>query len=264
MVLGGQEAPVEVPGLANGHGGPVSRHHLHPGSRINLHQGVGDEDDVHAVEDRGQDGVPEAGLALEVEDADHDLALGVVASQGQSAGVREHGVACHADAQHGPILLRRVLDVSRRFVRQARRRQPILGRFGQPFRHEPLELWPALEVDHVPGGRLLWQALVAGFGGQGQVDVAAAQQEADLLWSGVATRDRHLDRYGHSSGHDAPVERTQEAQRVVVRVDEGYAVARLDAAHGVRSEPDSVQQCVSDLVRAAQKFAWKQIKNINY
>ena len=91
MIFGGQEAPVEVPGLANGHRGPVLGHHLHPGGGVDLHEGVGDEDDVHSVEDRSDDRVPEADFAFKVEDAHHDLALGVVAGRGEGSGVAQHG-----------------------------------------------------------------------------------------------------------------------------------------------------------------------------
>ena len=36
VVLGGQEAPVQVPGLADGDTRPVLRDHLHPGGGVNL------------------------------------------------------------------------------------------------------------------------------------------------------------------------------------------------------------------------------------
>lgn len=53
---------------------------------------------MHPVEHRGNDGMPHAGLPLEVEDAHHDLAFGVVASGCQSSGVREHGGASDTNA----------------------------------------------------------------------------------------------------------------------------------------------------------------------
>lgn len=63
---------------------------MHPGSGADFHEGVGYEDDVHSVEHAGQHGVPQPGLALEVEHAHHVLALRVVASDGEHSAVSEH------------------------------------------------------------------------------------------------------------------------------------------------------------------------------
>ena len=115
VVLGRQQPPVQVSRLANGHRGPVLGHHLHPGGGIDLHEGVGDEDDVHPVEDGGDDGVPEADLALEVEHADHDLALGVVARLGERARVREHRRARDRHAEHAAVSLGGVLEKEKIF-----------------------------------------------------------------------------------------------------------------------------------------------------
>ena len=72
MILGSQEAPVEISGLANSNTGPVLGYHMHTAGRVDLHQGVGDEDDMHAVDDTGDHGVPQPG-PTEVPDTDHDL-----------------------------------------------------------------------------------------------------------------------------------------------------------------------------------------------
>ena len=57
--------------------------HLHPNGGIDLHEGVRNENDVHAVEHGGENGVPKADFTLEVEDANHLLALRVIAGGGQ-------------------------------------------------------------------------------------------------------------------------------------------------------------------------------------
>ena len=49
---------MQVPGLANGHRGPVLGDHLHPAGWVDFHEGVGDEDDMHPVEHGGDDGMP--------------------------------------------------------------------------------------------------------------------------------------------------------------------------------------------------------------
>ena len=54
--------------------------------------------------------MPEPDLALEVEHADHDFALGVVAGRGQRASVGQHGRAGHGHAQHAAVRLRGVLE----------------------------------------------------------------------------------------------------------------------------------------------------------
>ena len=48
--------------------------------------------------------MPEPRVSLEVEDADHDLPLGVVAGQGEGPGVGQHGSPGHADPQYTPVL----------------------------------------------------------------------------------------------------------------------------------------------------------------
>ena len=55
------------------------------------------------------------------------------------------------------------------------------------LRDEPVELGPALEGDHL-AVRVLREALEARLRGQGQVHVAVAQQEADLLRARVLKR----------------------------------------------------------------------------
>jgi len=65
---------------------------------------------VHAVEDGGQGRVPQAALALEVEDAHGDFALAVVGGRRQLTRVRQHGCPRHRHAQHRPVLLRCVLE----------------------------------------------------------------------------------------------------------------------------------------------------------
>ena len=92
----------------------------------------------------------EAHLSLEVEYADADLALGVVAGGGEGARVAEHGGARHRHAQDAAVLLRGVLDVGGRVVRQPRRRQPVPRRLRQVLRDEPVQLGPALELHHLP------------------------------------------------------------------------------------------------------------------
>ena len=87
------------------------------------------------------------------------------------------------------------------------------------------------------------------------LNAAAAEQESDLLWSGVAARERHLDWHGHDAGLEAAVERADEVDGVVVRVDEGDAVAGLQAALADDATQRLVQQRVRDLVRAAEQLA---------
>ena len=139
---------------------------------------------MHPVEHRGQDGMPEADLALEVQHAHHDLALGVVARHRQGPGVGEHGAPGHGHAEDAAVLLRRVLDIGRGVVRQPRRRQPIFGWFWQVLRCEPMHLWPAFKGHDLAGGRL-GQPLEADLRGQRQCHPTTAQQEPDLLRSRV-------------------------------------------------------------------------------
>ena len=106
VILRGQKAPVEISRFADGDTGSVLGDHLHPGGRVDLHQSVRDEYDVHPIEDTGQDAVPESRISLEVEDADHDLALGVVAGEGEGPGVSQHGRPGDADSQYTPVLSR--------------------------------------------------------------------------------------------------------------------------------------------------------------
>ena len=67
-----------------------------------------------------------------------------------------------------------------------------------------------------------------------------AQQEANLLRSGVPASDGDLDGHRDGAGHDAPVKCAEEAEGVVVGVDQGHAVTGLDTAKGVSLETDSV------------------------
>ena len=61
--------------------------YLHPYGRIDLHERVRNENDVHAVENGGENGMPEAYFPLEVENANHLLAFRVIASGGQRPAV---------------------------------------------------------------------------------------------------------------------------------------------------------------------------------
>jgi hypothetical protein len=54
--------------------------------------------------------MPEPDLALEVDDADHDLSLGVVARHGGGAAVAQHGGACVRHSHHAPVLTHRILE----------------------------------------------------------------------------------------------------------------------------------------------------------
>lgn len=65
----------------------ILRDHLHPRSRVDLHQGVRDENDMHSVEDRSEYAVPEAGLPFEIQYANHVLSFSVVARHGQHTTV---------------------------------------------------------------------------------------------------------------------------------------------------------------------------------
>ena len=120
--------------------------HLHPGGGVDLHQRVGNEDDMHPIEDRCDDRVPEPRVPLEVQHTDHNLALGVAASEGQRARHGEHGSARHRHAEHGAVLLCCVLHIGWSVVGEPRRGAPLLGRPGQMFRDEPLQTGPALEL----------------------------------------------------------------------------------------------------------------------
>ena len=60
--------------------------------------------------------MPKADLAFEIEDADHYFTLGVITSQGQGSGVRQHGGAGDVDAQDRAVLLGGVLQVGRGVV----------------------------------------------------------------------------------------------------------------------------------------------------
>ena len=58
--------------------------------------------------------------------------------------------------------------------------------------------------------------------------------------SGVPAGDGDLDGHRDGAGHDAPVKGAEEAEGVVVGVDQGHAVTGLDTAKGVSLETDSV------------------------
>ena len=70
------------------------------------------------------------------------FALSVVAGDCQGSSVSQHLTPWHADAEHTSILLGCVLHVSWGVVSQPRRRQPILGGFGQTLSHKPLQFGP--------------------------------------------------------------------------------------------------------------------------
>jgi hypothetical protein len=121
------------------------RDHLHPRGGVHLHQRVRHKHDMHAVEDGRDDRMPQAGIALEVQDADHDLALGVGAGGGEGARHGEHGCARDGDAEDGAVLLRGVLHVGGRVVCEAGRGGPLLGRPAQVLRDVPVQARPALQ-----------------------------------------------------------------------------------------------------------------------
>ena len=153
--------------------------HLHPGGGVDLHQGVRNEDDVHPVEDTGEDAVPEPDVPLEVEDADHDLALGVVAGECESAGVGEHGCPGDADPQHTAVLLGGVLHVGRSVVCQTWRRVPVLGGSGEVLSDEPVEFGPAFELNYF-SSRVLWQTFEAGLRGESESDVTGTWRRRNI------------------------------------------------------------------------------------
>lgn len=231
--------------------------HLHPRGRVDLHQGVRYVDHVHAVQDGREHRVPEPGLALEIEHAHHGVAFGVVARLRQRPALVQHGRAAGRHAHHGPVAVSGVLDVRRGVVAGVRRRAPVLGRLGQVLGDEPMELGPALERRHV-AGRGLGQALEARVRRERHLDAAAAQQEADLLRTGVPAGQRHLDGHGHDAGERAAVERAQEVQRVAVRVDQSHTVAVFQtfaAAAAGAFDQRPVEQRVGYFVRSAEEFA---------
>ena len=73
-------------------------------------------------------------------------------------------------------LLRRVLYVGGSVVSEPGRRAPLFGRPREVLRDEPVQPGPALELQHLAGGRL-GEALVAGLGGEGEAYVAGAYRE---------------------------------------------------------------------------------------
>jgi hypothetical protein len=87
---------------------------------------------------------------------------------------------------------------------------------------------------------------------------AAPEEEADLLGTGVATRERHLDGHRHDTRLQAAVERAYEVNGVVVGVDEGDPVAGLEAALAHHSTQRLVQQRIRYLVGATQQFPVRQ------
>lgn len=113
---------MEIPRFDDGHAGAMLRDHLHPAGGIDLHQGVGDEDDVHSVQDAGQSAMPEADLSFEVQHADSVLALGVAAGLSKRATVGHHRRPGDGHAHHGAILVGGVFDIRGRVVGETRRR----------------------------------------------------------------------------------------------------------------------------------------------
>lgn len=104
--------------------------HLHPGCGVDLHERVGDEDNMHAVEYAGQNTVPQPCLSLEVQHAHHVLTLRVVAGLCQHAAVRQHGCSCHGHSHHRPVLVRCVLYNTRNSYRLTS--DQIIQRSSQP------------------------------------------------------------------------------------------------------------------------------------
>ena len=103
-----------------------------------LHQCIGNEDDVHPVEHAGQDPVPQPHVPLEVQDADHDLSLGVVAGQGEGTGVGQHGGPADTDPQHTAVLLGSVLHISGCVICQSGRWVPVFRGAGQMLCDKPV------------------------------------------------------------------------------------------------------------------------------
>ena len=93
---------------------------------------------MHPVEHAGQDPVPQPHVPLEVQDADHDLALGVVAGQGEGPGVGEHGGPAHTHAQHTPVLLGGVLHIGGRVISQPGGRVPVFRGAWQMLSDKPV------------------------------------------------------------------------------------------------------------------------------
>lgn len=61
------------------------------------------------------------------------------------------------------------------------------------------------------------------------LDSAASQEETDLLGARVATCQRYLNRHWHDTGLQAAIKGAHEADRVVVRVNEGDSVTGFQA-----------------------------------
>lgn len=78
-----------------------------------------------------------------------------------------------------------------------------------------------------------------------------------MLGSGVAARERDFDGHGNDAGLEAAVEGADEADRVVVGIDQGDAIAGFQAAIS-RSAQIFVEQRVGYFLRSAHQFAVRQ------
>jgi hypothetical protein len=184
---------------------PVFGDQLHPGRGPQLHQRIRNEQHVHSVQHRRQNAVPQPDLTFEVQHADDCLALRVVARHRQRPAMVDHRLACHRDAHHAALLVGGVLNVGHRIVRDATAgRVEVLGGFGQVLGDEPVQAGPTLQFGHL-AGRRFGQTLQAGFGGQGDLNAAGAEQETDLLGWRVGAGERQLDGQGHQTAEHAAV-----------------------------------------------------------
>jgi len=62
------------------------------------------------------------------------------------------------------------------------------------------------------------------------LDSTASQEEANLLGARVTTGQRHLDRHWHDADLQATVKGAHETDRIVVRINQGDSVTRLETA----------------------------------
>lgn len=139
-----------------------------------------------------------------------------------------------------------------------------------------MQFGPSLESDDFATGGRLGQTLEANIGRQGHLNATRAQQEADLLRSSVASRQRHFDGNGHNAGVQTTVKGANETNGVAVGIDQGNPIAGFDArtaqqfGRTAAATTDTttaamfaqfVQKSVGDFVRAALQFAYGKEEN---